>query len=84
MKELLPLFEQIVKAGRPLCLVAEDLEGDALATLVLNRIRGILPCVAVKAPGFGDRRKAMLQPDRTRVGTRHNLPDPGSALAFLH
>jgi chaperonin GroEL len=80
MQELLPLLEQIVKAGRPLCLVAEDLEGDALATLVLNRIRGVLPCVAVKAPGFGDRRKAMLQDLATVVGGRVISSDLGTKL----
>jgi chaperonin GroEL len=61
MKELLPLLEQIVKTGRALLVVAEEVDGDALATLVVNRIRGVLPCAAVKAPGFGDRRKALLQ-----------------------
>ena len=61
VKDLLPLLEQIVRLGKPLLVISEDVEADALATLVLNKIRGTLPCVAVKAPGFGDRRKAMLQ-----------------------
>jgi len=61
LNDMIPLLEQVVKAGKPLLVVAEDIEGEALATLIVNQIRGILKSCAVKAPGFGDRRKAMLQ-----------------------